>query len=122
MAARESTSAPFHPDAWMTQDGPMVGGESRQGRSHAGQQWDARCPDGWDGFNVRSAWQTGEPVKRPTGDGTTARLHRPSEMLLIAEFGFIVTAIPARWELTDDQIAGDGDPHRDIRFIEATDE
>lgn len=80
---------------WPDQDTACIC--KRDGRlSHAQWQFNCRCPPRWRGYPVRAAWRESDEHDRP-GRGTVRRVHRPSGMLLIAEWGFLQTALPARW-------------------------
>lgn len=98
MAARQSPGG-----AWKAQDGQCVC--KRDGRvSHVQWQFDTRAPSGWCGYSVRAAWREGERIDWP-GRGSIARLHHPSGMLIISEFGFLQTAVP--YEYRDVEIPDD---------------
>jgi hypothetical protein len=98
-AARQSPTAGPTPGAWGRQDGQVIT-EREHGGSHVQDQWDLRCPAGWEGFPVRSAWCKG--VDHPYGDDeTAARVHVKTEMLIISQLGFLQTTIPAAWEGID---------------------
>ena len=89
-----SSSAPA--DAWKQQDGQCIC--KRDGRvSHIQWQWDHRAPSSWEGYEVRVAWREADVHSKP-GDSTVRRLHRPSGMLLISQWGFLQTAVPVYWE------------------------
>ena len=88
--------------AWKTQDGMRLRGECNgHARTHPGRQWDARCPDGWEGYPLRVAWREAVATDVKTDRETTARVHLATEMLLIACLGAIVSTVPAHWENVD---------------------
>lgn len=79
------------PKAYRYQDGQVVN------RAHVQRQWDHRAPAAWDGYSVRAAWREGYPVDPETGGSSDAgvykRYHAASGMLLVAQFGFLQTAV-----------------------------
>lgn len=75
--------------AFKQQDGHIVRGV------HPLSQWQARAPEDWDEeTNLRSIWREARPVDFPPAAGHAyARVHGPSGMVLIAEFGFVQTVV-----------------------------
>lgn len=73
------------------QDGQVVN------RDHVQRQWDRRAPPAWRGVSVRAAWREGYPVDPETAGSSDAgvykRYHAASGMLLVAQYGFLQTAV-----------------------------
>lgn len=82
------------PDAFRQQDGQALFSPGQDKRPHPEFRWRRRAPDELEDMNVRAAWREAEPVDWP--GGSYARIHEPSGMLLIAEWGFITTVVRAQ--------------------------
>lgn len=89
------------PDQWHQQDGQILatprGGGDRD--THLQRRWDRRCPEGWEGYPVRAAWREAEPHHEHQGNAF--RLHEPSGMLLVSQWGFLSTCWPLHRAGTD---------------------
>lgn len=59
-------------------------------RAHIQERWDERCPDGWEGYNVRAAWREADPAGW-RGNGRYAREHPETGLLIIAQYGTFMT-------------------------------
>jgi len=79
-------------DAFRQQDGQILFAPGEGKLPHPEWRWQKRAPEGLEDFNVRAAWREGRPVSWP-GDGGYARLHEETGMLLVADYGCIVTVV-----------------------------
>lgn len=77
------------------QDGHLTWSPGEGRDSHAQHRWRARAPAEFEDMDVRVAWREGVPVDFPQmeSERSYARYHQESEMVLIAEFGFIETVV-----------------------------
>lgn len=89
MAARPT------PNAFVQDDAQVLVCPGKGKRPHAQYQWDWRADDEWQGYSVRAAWREGEPVDFPGSSGTCVydRYHSESQMVLIASYGLLQTAM-----------------------------
>lgn len=83
-------SAQPQPDAFRKQDGQVLTQPGPEKRPHPQFRWDCRI-DRSD-WTVRAAWRAGEPRDWPVAD-QYARVHEPTETILIAEYGCLVTVV-----------------------------
>jgi hypothetical protein len=79
------------------QDGQIVVAPQHGDTAHVEAQWRQRRPAGFEAVTAREAWREGVPVDIRTGEGGAARLHPPTQMVLVSQFGFLQTAAPASW-------------------------
>jgi len=75
--------------AYRRQDGQILGRLVEHGEPHIQRRWDERCPDGWEGYNVRCAWREARPIK--TVDNGSFRLHEETGLVLVSQFAFLQT-------------------------------
>lgn len=73
------------------QDGQVLWAPGPGRPPHPEYQWRRRAPEEWEDLSVRVAWREGDPID--WAGNTYARIHEPSGMLLIAEYGCIQTVI-----------------------------
>lgn len=90
MAARQQGGGQFR-----DQDGHLLWSPGEGRDSHAQHRWRARAPDDHEEMDVRVAWREAVPVdfSQMESERSYARYHEESGMVLIAEFGFIVTVV-----------------------------
>jgi hypothetical protein len=80
------------PNAHRHQDGQALFSPGKGKQPHPEYRWPQRAPDGHEEMNLRAAWREGDSIGTDSGS-TYGRLHEPSGMLLIAEYGFITTVV-----------------------------
>lgn len=84
MAARQLGGGQFR-----LQDGHII-----HGSGHVRDQWDRRCDDGWEGYELRAAWREAEPVDVSIASGSYyCRYHVESKMILVASWYHVHTAV-----------------------------
>jgi len=76
-------------NAFLRQDGQVVARLVEHGDPHIQQRWDERCPDGWEGYNIRAAWREATPMK--TAGYGSFRLHEETGLILVSQFAFLQT-------------------------------
>ena len=80
------------PNAFRHQDAQAITSLAPGLNPHAQRRWKHRAPDEFEHWPVQMAWRRADPIGS-TGEGSYARYHEPSGMLIYAEWGFISTAI-----------------------------
>jgi hypothetical protein len=96
------------PNAFRRQDGQVVTAPAPGLDSHPQYRWRQRAPAEYRDRNVRSVWREADPLDAHWSGETYGRIHEPSGMLLIAEWGFITTVVrvaEAESEATQDVVA-----------------
>lgn len=82
-------SAEPQPGAFREQDGQVLTAPGPEKRPHPEYRWDTRI-DRSD-WTVRAAWRAGDPLDWP--GAAYARVHDPTETIIVAEWGFLQTVI-----------------------------
>lgn len=96
-ASRDPTAAPPYTE----QDGQVIARMVDDDEPHIQQRWDERCPDGWEGYNVRAAWREATPIG--TAGAGSFRRHEPTGLVLVSQYAFLQTVYRAE---TDPVIGG----------------
>jgi hypothetical protein len=89
-AARQQQSQPFQ-----QQDGHLISKPAEGRKAHAQYRWENRAPEEYAQMDVRVAWAESVPVDYPVLEVPRqyARYHEPSQMVIIADYKFLETAL-----------------------------
>ena len=90
MAARQQQSQSFQ-----QQDGHLLWKPAEGRKAHAQYRWEIRAPEEYAQMDVRVAWAESVPVDYPVLEVPRqyARYHEPSQMVIIGDYKFLVTAL-----------------------------